>query len=78
MKKNRARRRAGQRPDAADARAEWKAWQPSLDPAKLVFIDETGTATNMSRRRARCPRGERLVARVSQIAPLRRSCEVSG
>lgn len=48
----------------ADARAEWKAWQLSLDPTKLVFIDETGTATNMARRRGRCPRGERLVAAV--------------
>jgi len=48
----------------ADARAQWKAWQPSLDPAKLVFIDETGTATNMARRRGRYPRGERLVAAV--------------
>lgn len=48
----------------AAARAEWKAWQASLDPAKLVFIDETGTSTNMARRRGRCPRGERLVAAV--------------
>ena len=35
-----------------------------LDPARLVFIDETATSTNMVRLRGRCPRGERLVASV--------------
>ena len=33
-----------------------------LDPARLVFIDEPATSTNMVRLRGRCPRGERLVA----------------
>ena len=32
-----------------------------LDPAKLVFIDETSTSTNMVRQRGRSPRGERLI-----------------
>lgn len=32
-----------------------------LDPARLVFIDETATSTNMGRLRGRCSRGERLV-----------------
>ncbi len=31
-----------------------------LDPEKLVFIDETWTATNMTRSHGRCRRGERL------------------
>ena len=31
-----------------------------LDPARLVFIDETGTNTKMTRGRGRCDRGERL------------------
>ena len=35
-----------------------------LDPAWLVFIDETATSTNMARLRGRCLRGERLVASV--------------
>ena len=35
-----------------------------LDPARLVFIDETATSTNMVRLRGRCPRGERLIASV--------------
>jgi DDE superfamily endonuclease len=32
-----------------------------FDPARLVFIDETATSTNMVRLRGRCLRGERLV-----------------
>ena len=33
-----------------------------LDPARLVFIDETAISTNMVRLRGRWSRGERLVA----------------
>ena len=46
------------------ARQQWKAEQPSLTPARLVFLDETGAATNMTRRRGRAPRGQRCVAAV--------------
>jgi transposase len=53
-----------QRADVAEARQRWKEDQPALDPARLVFIDETGTSTNMARLRGRCRRGERLVGRV--------------
>ena len=52
------------RGDVCAARARWKRQQPLLDTTKLVFIDETGTSTNMARLRGRCPRGERLVAKV--------------
>jgi transposase len=38
--------------------------QLGLDPAKLVFIDETWAKTNMTRTRGRAPIGERLVAAV--------------
>ena len=38
--------------------------QLGLDPAKLVFIDETWAKTNMTRTRGRAPVGERLVAAV--------------
>lgn len=38
--------------------------QPGLDPAKLVFLDETGTSTKMARLRGRSPRGERCRASV--------------
>lgn len=49
----------------ASARHLWKSdLQQRLDPEKLVFIDETGTTTNMARRRGRCRRGARLIGRV--------------
>jgi transposase len=35
-----------------------------LDSTRLVFIDETAANTKMVRLSGRCPRGERLVARV--------------
>jgi transposase len=37
-----------------------------MDPARFVFLDETGTATNMARRYGRCAADERLVAAVPQ------------
>src|SRR6478672_9256029 len=52
------------RADVARARRRWRREQGMLDPARLVFIDETATSTNMVRLRGRCPRGERLVASV--------------
>ena len=48
----------------AAARAAWKAEQPSLDPARLVFIDETGASTKMARLYGRARRGRRVVGRV--------------
>jgi transposase len=53
-----------ERADVAEARQRWTEDQPSLDPARLVFIDETGTSTNMTRLRGRARRGARLVGRV--------------
>jgi transposase len=47
----------------AKARAAWKASQSKLDPARLVFIDETGANTKMVRTHARAPRGQRALAR---------------
>jgi len=44
-----------------DKRGVWAAQMPGLDPAKLVFIDETGANTKMTRRYGRCPRGQRVV-----------------
>jgi transposase len=38
--------------------------QLGLDPAKLVFIDETWARTNMTRLRGRALRGQRLIAKV--------------
>jgi hypothetical protein len=53
-----------ERPDVAAARAAWIAAQSDLDPARLVFIDETGTNTAMARLRGRAKRGRRVVGRV--------------
>ena len=38
--------------------------QLGLDPARLIFIDETWAKTNMTRLRGRCRRGQRLIAKV--------------
>ena len=48
----------------AAARAEWTAGQIGLNPAKLVFIDETWVATNMARRYGWGPTAERVVGTV--------------
>src|SRR5690606_8557051 len=48
------------RPDVLRKRRAWFEAQPDLDPGRLVFIDETWTATNMARSHGRCRRGERL------------------
>jgi transposase len=45
-------------------REAWFESQLDLDPATLVFIDETGASTKMARRHGRAPRGERLRASV--------------
>ena len=52
------------RPDVAAKRVDWEAKQPTIDPAKLKFIDETWASTNMARTHGRSPRGERLVGTV--------------
>jgi transposase len=41
-------------------RQAWFEGQLDLDPARLVFIDETGLSTKMARLRGRAPRGARL------------------
>ena len=48
----------------ARKRSRWKTHQGKLDPARLVFIDETWAKTNMTRRHGRCAKGARLVAKV--------------
>ncbi len=52
------------RTDVTAARASWAQDQAGLDPNRLVFIDETGTSTNMARLRGRSPRGHRLIGKV--------------
>jgi transposase len=45
-------------------RGAWKEEQPFLDPATLVFIDETSASTKMARMRGRSVKGERCIASV--------------
>lgn len=52
------------RPDVAQARADWRELQPTLDPARLVFIDETWAKDNMTRQYGRGPRGQRLIGKI--------------
>ncbi len=52
------------RPDVAERRTAWRFWQAHLHPYSLVFLDETGANTKMTRRYGRAFRGQRLVAKV--------------
>src|ERR1700726_711649 len=52
------------RADVARARRRWVREQALLDPARLVFIDETAVTTNMVRVNGWNARGERLVGDV--------------
>lgn len=52
------------RPDVLKRRQDWFDGQLDLDPAKLVFIDETGLNTKMARLRGRSLKGERCRAGV--------------
>jgi hypothetical protein len=55
-----------QRADVARARRRWIREQGFLDPARLVFIDETAVSTNMARLRGRAASGVRVIG----IVPL--------
>jgi transposase len=48
----------------AEARRAWRAELAGIDPARLIFIDETGIDTRMTRAYARAARGERAVGKV--------------
>ena len=45
-------------------RLRWRKYQARVDPSRLVFIDETWTKTNMTRRYGWAPRGRRLIDKV--------------
>jgi hypothetical protein len=54
------------RADVRQAREHWHTKrQPRMrqEPHRLVFLDETGTSTKMTRLRGRCPEGQRLYAK---------------
>ena len=48
------------RADVAEPRSAWRDEQGGMNPARLMVIDETDTATNMARRYGRSPLGQRL------------------
>lgn len=51
------------RPDVARRRLQWQARQASIEPERLVFIDETWAKTNMAPLRGWGPRGQRLIGK---------------
>ena len=42
-----------------EERAAYRGDIGATDPAELIFLDESGVSTAMTRRHARAPRGER-------------------
>jgi len=64
FKKKSLRASEQHRKDVARARRIWIREQGLLDPARLVFIDETAVNTSMARLYGRGPRGVRLVDHV--------------
>jgi len=63
-KKKSLRAAEQKRADVAQARRRWIREQGLLDPARLVFVDETGVNTHMVRLYGHASRGERLVDHV--------------
>jgi transposase len=51
------------RPDVKEARVHWFERFAGVRLNRLVFLDEFGATTNMTRTRARAPRGERAVCK---------------
>jgi transposase len=52
------------RPDVAQARTTWRADLAELDPGRLVFLDESGVDTRLTRTYARAAPGQRAVGKV--------------
>jgi transposase len=48
----------------AEARRAWRAELAGIDPARLIFVDETGIDTRMTRAYARAARGRRATGKV--------------
>ena len=63
FKKKRAAGRA-RSPRRGAPPGAWKKYQTRIDPARLVFIDETWVKTNMAPIRGWCARGRRLAAKI--------------
>jgi transposase len=48
----------------AERRTAWRYWQAHLHEQQLVFIDETGANTKMTRLQGRALRGQRVIGKV--------------
>ena len=48
-----------ERPELAQERAAWRAELAQIDPSRLVFLDESGIDTRLTRTHARAARGKR-------------------
>ena len=48
----------------AEARARWRAELAGIDPRRLVFLDETGIDTRLTKAYGRAPRGRRATGKV--------------
>lgn len=55
-----------ERPVVARKRERWKRHQGRVDPARLIFVEETWAKTNMTRAHGRALRARRLAAAVPQ------------
>jgi transposase len=64
LQKKSSRAAEQDRTDVALARADWRDSQAKIDPERLVFVDETGLKTDISRLRGWAAGGERLVEAV--------------
>jgi transposase len=63
-KKKHLRAAEQDREDVEEARRGWAELQKTLDPSRLVFLDETWATTALSPLRGWAPKGERLVCTV--------------
>ena len=54
------------RPDVQQARAQFRQEVAGIASEDLVFLDERGVTTSLTRRYGRAPRGQRVVDRVPQ------------
>jgi transposase len=52
------------RPDLVAERAAWRAELAAVDPKRLVFLDESGIDTRLTRTHARAARGKRALGKV--------------
>jgi len=55
------------REDVRQKREEWKEFQQSVDPAKLVFLDESGINTGMTRLYGRALKNQRVIDAVPDV-----------